>query len=99
MRLCSRLADSGKELSLDIVAQETMLTLNVTGNSSLYLNLLRTPVLKAIFGWKRCALYLRKYGSSVLLSPSNYCWYLSLLLILSSGFYTRSFNGWQLDVK
>ena len=25
-------------------------------------NLIRTPILKAIFGWKRCALYSRKYG-------------------------------------
>ena len=29
---------------------------------SLYLNLMCTPSLKAIFGWKRCALYLCKYG-------------------------------------
>ena len=26
-------------------------------------NLIRTPILKAIFGWKRCALYSRKYGN------------------------------------
>ena len=38
-----------RECSLDIVAQETIIW-NVTGNSSLYLNLMRTPILKAIFG-------------------------------------------------
>ena len=27
-------------------------------------NLTRIPILKALFGWKRCTLYLHKYGIS-----------------------------------
>ena len=46
------------EIFLHIVAQETI-NLNVT---LVYLNLMRIWILKVIFGWKRCALYLRKCG-------------------------------------
>ena len=47
-----------RECFLHIIAQE-MINLNVT---LVYLNLMCILILKAIFGWKRCALYLCKYG-------------------------------------
>ena len=87
-RLCSRLADSGNELRRKSRTFPTHCCARNyefhchwwTVDCSFYLNLMRyrilirtlilkaifglirTPILKAVFGWKRCALDSRKYG-------------------------------------
>ena len=35
-------------------------------------NLMHIPILKAIFGWKRCTLYLHKYSSLELVHNVSY---------------------------